>query len=234
MGPNEWLEADTYPLPGTAFTRFYLTSEDGANSSKGDGKLQLEKPSSEKQYDIYTYDPADPSHCLTDYLKKRDTEAYSELVATRKDVLVYDTEPFEEPFTIAGPISATLYASTSAKDTDWCVMLYGVNEEEAITPIGMTWGVIRASYRNSMEKPELLERDTVYEFRIDMGHTGYTFSEGERIRMEISSALYPEYSRNLNTGGHNEIETKFIKAEQKIYHSDKYISHLELPVITTK
>ncbi len=234
MGPNKWLEADTYPLPGTDFTRFYLTSEDGANSSKGDGKLQLEIPSSEKQYDTYTYDPADPSHCLTDYMKRRATGAYSDLVAIRKDVLVYETQPFENPFTIAGPISTKLYASSSAKDTDWCIMLYGVTEEETIFPIGMTWGVIRASYRNSMVKPELLEEDKLYEYTIDLGHTGYTFSEGERIRMEISSALYPEYSRNLNTGGHNEMETKYVTAEQKIYHADKYNSYLMLPVINAK
>jgi len=55
--------------------------------------------------------------------------------------------------------------------------------------------------------------------------------KGERIRMEISSASFPEYSRNLNTGGHNEMETEYVSAVQRIYHTLEYSSHLLLPVI---
>jgi predicted acyl esterase len=42
------------------------------------------------------------------------------------------------------------------------------------------------------------------------------------------------FSRNLNTGGHNETETKYERAEQVIYHDDKYPSHLLLPMIPEK
>jgi hypothetical protein len=49
--------------------------------------------------------------------------------------------------------------------------------------------------------------------------------------MEISSASFPEYSRNLNTGGHNEMETEYVSATQRIYHTHEYPSHLVLPVI---
>ena len=82
-----------------------------------------------------------------------------------------------------------------------------------------------------MAAPEFLEKDKVYEFTIDLSHTGKTFLKGERIRMEISSASFPEYSRNLNTGGHNEMETEYVSAIQRIYHTDEYPSHLLLPVI---
>ena len=58
-----------------------------------------------------------------------------------------------------------------------------------------------------------------------------TFEEGHRIRIEVASALFSMFSRNLNTGGHNEMETEFVKAEQKIYHSQEYPSHLLLPVV---
>ena len=71
------------------------------------------------------------------------------------------------------------------------------------------------------------------EYAIDLSHTGITFSKGERIRMEISSAAYPEYSRNLNTGDHNEMETEYVSAHQRIYHTEKFPSYLLLPVIRT-
>lgn len=48
--------------------------------------------------------------------------------------------------------------------------------------------------------------------------------------MEIASSSFPEYSRNLNTGGHSEMETEYVSAVQKIYHSQEYPSHLLLPV----
>lgn len=231
MGPNYWLEADTYPLPETSFTKFYLSSKEGANTTRGDGKLLLQKSSAERQYDSYTYDPGDPSPCFFDYLKRRAIEDYKEVIATRDDILVYETDPLDEPLTIAGPVSAVLYASSSARDTDWCVMLYCVAENGEIYPIGQTGGVLRARFRNSFQTPEYLEKDEIYRYTIDLSHTGFTFSEGERIRMEISSAFYPEYSRNLNTGGHNEMETEYVSAIQRIYFYQEYPSHLILPAI---
>jgi putative CocE/NonD family hydrolase len=234
FGPNTWLEADTYPLPETSFDKYYISSEKGANTSRGDGKLQRQKSTSARQYDTYTYDPGDPPPCFIDHIKKRALEQYKELVGSREDILVYQTAPFEEPLTIAGPISAVLYASSSAKDTDWCVTLYVVAQNGEIRPMGMTWGVLRARYRNSMSTPQFLEKDNVYEFTIDLSHTGNTFQKGECIRMEIASASFPEYSRNLNTGGHNEMETEYVSAVQRIYHTEKYPSHLLLPVVKTE
>jgi len=230
FGPNNWLKADTYPLPDTSFVKYYISSEKGANTSHGDGKLQIQKSSSPRQYDTYSYDPGDPSPCFIDFLKKRALENYKNLVGSREDILVYETAPFEQPLTIAGPLSAVLYASSSAKDTDWCVTLYTVAENGEINPMGMTWGVLRARFRNSMSVPEFMEKDKVYKFSIDLSHTGNTFSKGERIRMEIASASFPEYSRNLNAGGHNEMETEYVSAVQRIYHTKEYPSHLLLPV----
>lgn len=92
-------------------------------------------------------------------------------------------------------------------------------------------GVLRARFRNSMIEPAQLEKNKVYEYQIDLWHTGITFEEGHRIRLEVSSALFPLFSRNLNTGGHNEMETNYISATQRIYHSEDRPSFLLLPVI---
>jgi len=131
--------------------------------------------------------------------------------------------------TVAGPVSATLYAASSALDTDWFVTMMDVDEKGKIFPL--VHGTIRARFRNSLEKPELLEKNKIYAYSIDMWQTGIMFQKGHRIRIEVASAFFPMFSRNLNTGGHNEKETKFVSASQKIYHSPAYPSHILLPLI---
>lgn len=51
------------------------------------------------------------------------------------------------------------------------------------------------------------------------------------LRLEIASAAFPEFSRNLNTGGHNEVDLHWIEAHQRVYRSYTRSSHLMLPVI---
>ena len=151
------------------------------------------------------------------------------VTSTRSDILVYQTKPLEKPLTFAGPISAVLYAASSAKDTDWFMRLVWIKKDGKVFPL---WeGKIRARFLKSMKNPELLEPDRVYEYTIDRWQTGITIPAGDSLRVEVASASFPLFSRNLNTGGHNEKETRFVKADQTIFHDQKYPSHLLLPVI---
>ena len=72
----------------------------------------------------------------------------------------------------------------------------------------------------------------VHEYEIDLWQIGIKFDKGWKIRVEISSADFPQYSRNLNTGKNNEVESDFEIATQRIYHSKKYPSRIILPIIT--
>nr|MBN2277747.1 CocE/NonD family hydrolase [candidate division Zixibacteria bacterium] len=248
MGSNNWLYGEKYPLPETQFTKFYLASKGTANTSQGDGWLTTQLPGdSITATDSYTYDPADPTPDPTVYLGTDDNKAdsgkvtdidqeialartyYGRVDEERSDILVYETAPLEEPMTIAGPISAVLYAATSAKDTDWNMRISKIEANGDI--FRLAGGVIRARYHKSFDHPELLEPGQVYQYHLDLWQTGMTFEKGTRLRLEVASAAFPKYSRNLNTGGHNEIETDFVTAEQTIYHSPKYPSHILLPVI---
>ena len=92
-------------------------------------------------------------------------------------------------------------------------------------------GKIRARYRRSTKKAVFLNPGEVYEYNIDMWQTGITVPAGHRLRVEVTSASFPVFSRNLNTGGHNEKDTDHIPAVQTIYHNAKYPSHVLLPVI---
>jgi putative CocE/NonD family hydrolase len=250
MGSNQWLHGDTYPLPETKFTEFYLASKGGANTSKGDGWLSAEPPGdSAAASDTYTYDPGDPTPDPRVHIKPEKAEDesdslevtsideeienriayYGRVNEERSDILVFDTPPMDEPLTFAGPISAVLYAASSAKDTDWFMRLAKVEEDGTVFPL--VHGVIRARYRNSFSKPEMLEPGKVYEYHLDLWHTGITIQKGERLRVEVASASFPMFSRNLNTGGHNEMETEYISATHTIYHDQKHPSHVRLPVI---
>jgi len=92
-------------------------------------------------------------------------------------------------------------------------------------------GKIRARYRDSYSEPKLLDPGTVYGYNLDLWHTGITIPAGSRLRVEVASASFPVFSRNLNTGGHNETETEFKAAEQTVYHNSDYPSQVILPVI---
>jgi putative CocE/NonD family hydrolase len=148
---------------------------------------------------------------------------------TRNDILVYTTDPLDKPVTIVGPVSAKLYASSSARDTDWFMLLSEVKAGGEILPLAQ--GKVRARYRKSMAKPTLLTPGKVYEYTIDLWQTGLTIERGSRLRVEVSSAAFPFFSRNLNTGGHSEKETRFVAAHQAVFHDARYPSHLLLPVI---
>ncbi len=250
MFANKWLAGGTYPLPQTRFTKLYLGSRQGANTSRGDGLLSWEAPASGREYDAYVYDPGDPTPhpdwyyksdmdlknekkkvLDTDAEKKRAERFHDEVTAKRNDILVYQTPPLEKPVTIAGPVSAVLYASSSALDTDWFVTLMDVDEKGKIFPL--VHGTLRARFRASLAEPLPLEKDKIYEYAIDMWQTGIMFQKGHRIRVEVASALFPMFSRNLNTGGHNEKETRYVAAAQKVFHAPAYPSHVLLPLIET-
>jgi putative CocE/NonD family hydrolase len=244
MGSNKWLYDNNYPLSGTQFQKWYLSSNGKANTSKGDGVLSQNIPGEDTPEDTYIYDPGNPTPNPDFYeeseeeekqvktLEQKKTVPYgyhAEISQSRSDILVYKTKPFQKALTFAGPISAVLYASTSAKDTDWFMRLVWVTKEGKTCTL--VEGKIRARFRESMKKPELLIPGKVYEYKLDLWQTGITIPKGDSLRVEISSASFPLFSRNLNTGGHNEKDTNFVKAEQKIYHSKKYPSHVLLPVI---
>jgi putative CocE/NonD family hydrolase len=245
MGSNKWLNGPKYPLPQTRFEKWYLACGGKANTSAGDGKLQLKPPPKDSPADRYSYDPGDPtpdpnflptekesdkeSAKPKTEKKDGDRDRREELTKSRRDLLVYVSEPFDKPYTFAGPVSAVLYAASSAKDTDWFMRLMTVDAKGKVFPL--VEGKIRARFRQSMSRPSFLEPGRVYEYGLDLWQTGMTVPKGHRLRVEVASAAFPIFARNLNTGGHNETETKFVTAEQRVYHNAQYPSHVVLPMI---
>ena len=139
------------------------------------------------------------------------------------------TEPLVEDVEVTGPIKVDLYASSSAPDTDFMAKLVD------IWPSGFTQrlcdGMVRARFRDGMDRPSLIEPGRIYRFSIDCWNTSQVFTEGHRIGLEIASSAFPKFDRNLNTGAPLGVTTEMVVAEQRIYHDEKHPSIVVLPVI---
>lgn len=233
MGENRWREADAWP-PAFRLVRYYLRSNGGANSRFGDGMLSLEAPTTDEPPDSYLYDPADPvpscgGRTLHPVFGPGGIQDQRE-VEERNDVLVYTSPHLLEPVTIAGPVTVTLYAATSAPDTDFTAKLVDVQPDGYCANVAE--GIIRARYRQSLDRAELVRPGEVTQYMIDLWDVAYTFRAGHRIRLEIASSNFPRFSRNLNCERDPEAATaqEMQVAVQRILHSATYPSHLTLPV----
>ncbi len=240
MGRNQWSAEQDWPLPQTRWTKYFLHSGGHANSNRGDGVLSTSPPGAAEDAasDAYTYDPAKPT--LSDFTSGHIEDG---AVDTRKsssgpDVLVYTTPPLDEEVEVTGPVTAKLYASTSARDTDWMVRIIDVRPDGFSALL--CEGLMRARHRDPERggafnpgKLSTIEPGRVHEYTIEFWRaTANAFAKGHRIRVEISSSYFPLYLRNLNTGADNiGLETNSVVAEQKVMHTTAQPSHIVLPVI---
>jgi putative CocE/NonD family hydrolase len=233
MGANEWRDEKEWPLAGTEWHRYYLHSRGKANSAFGDGALSREMPGNEPP-DSFLYNPLNPVPTngggLCCYQNSVPGGAFDQtLVEHRADVLVYSTEPLAEDMEVTGPIALTLFASSSAPDTDFTAKLVDV------TPCGfarnLTDGIIRARVRESQSKPKLMTTGKVYEFNLEMWSTANLFKAGHRIRLEVSSSNFPRFDRNPNTGHELFTDAETRPALQTVMHERGFASYLTLPVI---
>jgi putative CocE/NonD family hydrolase len=155
----------------------------------------------------------------------RDQRAIEE----RDDVLIYTSAPLNEPLEVTGTLEAVVYASTDGRDTDFTAKLVDVAPDGRA--INLCDGIIRARYRNSLRRAELLEPGKAYEYRILLGSTSFVFAPGHRIRLEVSSSNFPRFDRNPNTGGLVADATRFLKANQIVFHDAAHPSALTLMVM---
>jgi hypothetical protein len=234
MGAGEWRDAAAWPPPEAVPTPFYLRSQGQANSRYGDGSLSLEAPGAEPA-DRYVHDPAAPVPsrggplCCTGTPDETEGALDQREIEMRADVLVYSTEPLADDVDVVGPVTVTLFVSSSARDTDFTAKLVDVE------PDGTAWnvqeGVLRARYREGFDREVLMEPDGVYELSVDIQATGNRFRRGHRIRLEIASSNFPRFERNLGTGGRNHDETAWVVAVNMIHHDAAHPSRLILPIL---
>jgi hypothetical protein len=239
-----WRTSSEWPLPGTRFTEYYLHSN---------GTLGTEKPAPGVAPTVYTYDPRNPVPTIGgafsstspafesgayDQRERKDVYGskppYLPLKA-RPDVLVFQTEPLKEAVEVAGPITVHLYASSNAPDTDFTAKLIDVYPPSKDFPSGfemnLTDGILRARYRNSPSRQDLMEAGTIYEFTIEPFPTANHFKPGHRIRLDISSSNFPRFDVNPNTGEPLGMHRRMQTADNSVYHDSAHLSHVVLPLV---
>jgi putative CocE/NonD family hydrolase len=232
MAENVWRDENEWPMTRTQFTKYYLHSNGHANTLSGDGSLSTAVPATEPN-DAYDYDPAKPVEFITDpsFAQIGGPDDYR-TVEQRADVLVYTSEAIAQDMEVCGPIRAQLSASSSARDTDFMAKLIDV------WPNGFAQrlndGMVRARFREGMDKPSLIEPGRVYTYDLDLWNTCQLYRAGHRIRLEIASSAFPKYDRNLNTGEALGQTTRMQVAQQKIYHDQQRLSYVVLPIVPRK
>jgi uncharacterized protein len=229
MGGNRWRDEYEWPLARTRYTPYYFHSGGRANTADGDGGLSQEAPG-EEPADHFVYDPEDPvptrgGNTLIIAMGVQDQRA----VEARPDVLVYTSEVVTSALEVTGPVTVTLYAVTSARDTDFTAKLVDVRPDGHAH--NLADGIVRARYRESRERPTLLTPAEAYRFTIDLWATSHVFLAGHRVRVEISSSNFPRFDRNLNTGAEQATGRQWQTALQTVFHDSRYPSHIVLPVI---
>ena len=238
-----WRDEQEWPLARTRWTPFYLHA---------DGTLAADLPSEHVSSTGYDFDPRHPVPTIGGNISSGDgillqgawdqtcgaqvwncTDSLA--LAARHDVLVYQTPSLREDVEVTGPIDVKLWASSTAVDTDFTAKLIDVHPPSKDFPGGIAMnledGIIRARFRNSLEREELMNPGQIYEFTIRLYPTSNVFKAGHRIRLDVSSSNFPRFDVNPNTGEPLNDYRRMVTATNTVYHDHGHPSHVVLPMI---
>ena len=241
-GSNQWRSYGQWPPKEAKEKNIYFNAG---------GKLSFTPPSekSDQANDSYISDPNKPVPFSAEI---RTSQGHLWMVedqrfaARRPDVLVYQSDVLTEDVTIAGPIIASLYVSTTGTDADWIVKLIDVYPGDASdnkpNPCKVRMGdfqmlvgadVFRGKYRNSYEKPEPFVPNKVTKIEYDLRDKCHCFCKGHRIMVQVQSTWFPVIDRNPQkfVDIYHAEESDFQKATHKVYRSATHSSHLKLKVL---
>jgi hypothetical protein len=239
-GSDEWKSYPAWPPENTVIRKLY---------THADYRCSFEKPSGKGTFTRYISDPSHP----VPYRRLPIQATYGpgsqwddwqvedqRFVYTRPDVASFESDTLSDPLTVTGDIKVHLYASTSGTDADWIVKLIDVypgfdpadlKMSEFQFPVAME--IFRGRYRNSFTHPEPLISGQVEEFTIDLHEINHVFKPGHRLMIQVQSSWFPVIDRNPQKFVPNIFRaaaSDYIPADQKIYCSADYPTHIDLPV----
>ena len=225
-GANRWRTFDTWP-PKQAVSR-------AINLAAG-GALSYERPKGgATPADEYVSDPAKPVPSVPGQSTDMDPDYMAQdqrFVNGRPDVLVYQGEPMGEDLTIAGPVSPTLFVTSSGTDGDWVVKVIDVHPDGFQELV--RGDVMRAKFRNSFEKPEPLVPGKVAQVDFTMPDVFHTFRKGHRMMVQVQSSWFPLVDRNPQTfvDIYHATAADFRKATMRVYRSGSQNSRVTFSVL---
>lgn len=224
MGENRWRTCEEWPPDADGPAAWNL---------QPGGGLGPQTPPADGGSSQYRYDPGDPTPTLGGHLLMPGKFGHGvkdqRPLSARTDVLTFASEALADPLRIAGRVTADLWAASSAPDTDFVVRLLDVHPDGFMQNI--CDGVIRARFRNSMSKPEWLTPGEPARFTIDLWSTAHLFQPGHRVAVQVASASFPRWDRNLNTATEIGAGDTWEVADQTVLHDAAHPSRILLPVV---
>jgi putative CocE/NonD family hydrolase len=240
-GRDEWHQLDTWPPKDAAKKTFYFQSG---------GRLSTERPSaSGEEFDEYVSDPNRPVPHIS-WTSTAMTYEYmtadQRFASRRTDVLVYETPTLDQDLTFAGPLTASLYVSTTGTDSDWVVKLIDVYPGNYPDPDPNPKGVrmggyqqlvrgepFRGKFRQSFEKAVPFEPGKPDKVEFELPDVFHTFRRGHRVMVQVQSSWFPLVDRNPQK--FMKIDearaSDFQKATQRVYRSAKLASGITVGVL---
>jgi len=238
MGDNRWRTADRWPIPGARPRTLYLYGAPAAPSDAAAGPAPvgvldtLPTPAEPRggRASSFVSDPADP---MTDpYADSAAGPHDYAVLAGRRDQLLFETAPLAEDLEVVGAMTADVYLSTDAPDTDlWVKVLDVAPDGTALNLMSPGLDVLRASYAVGDGRRTLLRPGHVYRLTFPDLLTANTFKRGHRIRVMLSAAFAPHFSRNLHTGKLELTDARMRRARITVHHDRAHPSRLTLPVM---
>lgn len=220
IGADRWESLEEWPVEGAEKRTLYLS-----------GEFLSEKPSCRKKALEYDYDPTDPVISVggetlfsSNALKG---SRLQEPVGYRDDILFFRSAPLEEPLVIASSPVAHLWVSSDCEDTAFSVK---ISEER---PDGSTYnirtGIATLAYRKDKLGPRgTYQPGEIVELRIEMLPVLWQLQKGSRIRVDISSSDFPQYSIHSNCPGVWSEQKEVRTAREKVWTGRKYPSSISL------
>ena len=242
-GTNKWREFDSWP-PKTGVTseHLYFTPAGGAS---------FDKPTlaaGDSGFDSYASDPRHP----VPYRHRPIPRGIGwrtwlvedqRFVNDRPDVLSYETAPLDADVTLAGSITAHLFAATTGSDADWVVKLIDVYPDTMPSAQAAMGGyelmvandVFRGRFRESYTTPHPITPNHVEEYKVDLHTQDYKFLKGHRIMVQVQSSWFPIIDRNPQQYVPNifaATDADYRVARERVYRNGAQASYLDLPVET--
>lgn len=215
-----WCTADDWPVPCTP-RPWHL---------RHDGGLTRESPGVAEPARSLCYDPTMPVRTIGGCeLNLPAGPRDQRPVEDRDDVLIYTSAPLTEPLAIVGRVTARLWVTSSAVDTDFTVKLCDVY------PDGRSMlvcdGIQRLRYRPGPEYGRPVGPGMAVPCEVDCWSTALVFARGHRIRVAVSSSNYPRFDLNPNTGRWSHEERQPVTAENTVISMAGRSSELLLPLV---
>ena len=223
LGINNWRGAHDWNEEAHVL---YLHSAGNANAREGDGHLTPNTPENEEPRDIFVYDPEVP------VLAPGGPQALSgpfdqATLEMGNNLLVYTSQPVQQPTEIFGQPRVKLYATTSAANADLVAKLVRVTATGRAEFLCI--GIARSSW---LFRETSYAADQIHAWEFTLEPIAFVLSPGECLRLEIASSAFPLYDRNPSTEVPPQLADNWnwTRSTQQILHTPQHPSALSLPV----